>query len=154
MASRPRVFTKVMVVVAAHLRTRGVIIFPYIDNWLIVAKSRELLRDHVHLTLSVLRLLGLQVNVAKSALDPSQRLRFIGAILDTTVCRAFLPPDRAQVLKDTALHFSRVNEVSAQEVQRLLGLMAATLAVITFARLRMRTLQLWFLRVFNPLRHQ
>lgn len=59
-----------MVVVAAHLRIRAIVVFPYIDDWLIVADSLEVLLDHVHSTLSLLHMLGLQVNLAKSALGP------------------------------------------------------------------------------------
>ncbi|XP_015273918.1 PREDICTED: phosphoserine aminotransferase-like [Gekko japonicus] len=45
-----------------------------------------------------------------------------------------------------------VDTLSAFHVQRLLGLMAATTAVLQFARLRMHPLQLWFLKHFKPLR--
>lgn len=102
-----------MVVVAAHLRTRSIVIFPYIDDWLVVIDSWEVLLDQIHATLSLLRILGLQNNLAKSVLEPSQRICFIGATLDTKVCRAFLPLDRAHSLRDTALYFQTVSRVSA-----------------------------------------
>lgn len=35
----PRVFTKMMVIVMAHLRLSGLMVFPYIDNWLLVEES-------------------------------------------------------------------------------------------------------------------
>lgn len=95
-------------------------------------------------------MLGLQVNLTKSTLDSSQHIHFIGAILDTMVCRAFLPSDRAHSLQDMAFHYQTASWVTARDIQRLLGLMAVMIAVLVFARLRMRILQAW---LFDPLGH-
>uniref|UniRef100_A0A803TRP3 ribonuclease H n=1 Tax=Anolis carolinensis TaxID=28377 RepID=A0A803TRP3_ANOCA len=54
----PRVFTKVMAVVAAHLRLQGITVYPYIDDWLLVARSRQSLLRDLRFTLSLLENLG------------------------------------------------------------------------------------------------
>ena len=41
LTSAPRVFTKVMVVVAAHLKRLGIPVFAYLDNWLLKAGSPQ-----------------------------------------------------------------------------------------------------------------
>lgn len=46
-SSIARVLTKTMVVVAANLPTQGVVFFPYINDWLVVALSELMLRDHI-----------------------------------------------------------------------------------------------------------
>lgn len=56
----PRVFTKVMVVIAAHLHLQGVRVFPYID-WLLVANTETTLHHHITLTFNTLEALGLKV---------------------------------------------------------------------------------------------
>lgn len=81
-----------MVVVAAHLHKQGVMLFPYIDDWLLVALSEATLHKHVQETLTLLEELGLHVNLPKSHLLSSYQDKFIGAIIGTVVCRAFLPP--------------------------------------------------------------
>ncbi|KAJ1098777.1 hypothetical protein NDU88_003884 [Pleurodeles waltl] len=96
LTSAPRVFTKVMSVVAAELRKRGIAVLPYLDDWLIKAKSPELVLHHLQSTTQLLFDLGFSVNMPKSHLEPSQRLLFIGAVLDTTLNRAFPPPQRMQ----------------------------------------------------------
>lgn len=83
LSAAPRVFTKMMVVIAAHLR----LIFPYIDDWLIVAHTEKDLQANLQTTLDLLTRLGLQVNYKKSSLTPSQRVQFIGAILDSRTGR-------------------------------------------------------------------
>lgn len=74
-STAPRVLTKMMVVVIAHLRTQ----------------SASLLREHIQVILALLHTLGLQVNTSKSNLHSSHHLQFIGAITDTSISRAFIP---------------------------------------------------------------
>lgn len=87
----PWVFTKTMVVVTAHLRLQGIIIFPYIDDWLVVADSTHHFNTDLDVILTLRSDLGLQVNYKKSHLTPSTTVQFIGAVLDSTSVRAFLP---------------------------------------------------------------
>lgn len=78
-------------------------LFLYIDDWLIVSQSESTLQQHIGATLSLLNKLGLQVNIPKLNLHPSYHPQFISAIIDTIVCRAFLPSEKAQTLCGTAL---------------------------------------------------
>lgn len=72
-----------MVVVAAYLSLRKVTVFPYIDNWLLVADTQQQLKHDVQLMLRLLAALGLQVSAKKSHLTPLQHLQFTGAVLDS-----------------------------------------------------------------------
>ncbi|XP_015267913.1 PREDICTED: SRC kinase signaling inhibitor 1 [Gekko japonicus] len=148
LASAPRVFTKTMVVVAAFLHLQGISVYPYINDWLLVADSR-LLR-HIQDTLRLLNTLGLRVNTEKSHLQPAQWVQYIGTCLDSIGCRAFLPQDRARHIINLAKCVASQPTVTALLIQWLLGLMAATTSVLVFAKLRMRPLQLWFIRNFDP----
>ncbi|XP_061491494.1 uncharacterized protein LOC133388926 [Rhineura floridana] len=55
LSSAPRVFTKVLLTLVAYLRLQGVHIYPYLDDLLIRARSRELTHRHLTLTLHVLQ---------------------------------------------------------------------------------------------------
>ncbi len=59
------------------LRQVGIRILNYLDDWLILA-----LTSHKTLLLSHLGCLGLRVNFAKSILSPSQRVSFLGTVID------------------------------------------------------------------------
>lgn len=142
-ASAPGVFTKVMVVIIST-------VVLYLDDWLIVADSAA---RHLQLTLNLLESFGIQVNWKKSQLSPTQRIQYIGAILDTVIARAFLPQDKAQKLWTSIADIYRRRSSTALCVQRLLGHMAAAIPVVPLAKLQMRMLQLSFLSQFNPLRH-
>ncbi|KAJ1125086.1 hypothetical protein NDU88_003524 [Pleurodeles waltl] len=145
LTSAPRVFTNVMSVVEAELRRKGIAVFPYMDDWLIKAKSPELVLHHLQSTTQLLFDLGFSVNVPKSHLEPSQRLLFIGAVLDTTLSRAFPPPQRIQDIQALVPMFQSGAVIPVLKVLRLLGLFASCILLVTHACWHMRALQ-WCLR--------
>ncbi|MGL4480680.1 MAG: reverse transcriptase domain-containing protein [Aeromonas veronii] len=79
----PRTFTKCMDAALSPLRQMGIRVLNYLDDWLILARSREELVHHRSVLLSHLECLGLRVNLAKSALLPMQHISFLGAVFDS-----------------------------------------------------------------------
>ncbi len=73
----PCVFTKVVEGALTPLREVGVRILNYLDDWLILAQSREQLCDHRDLVLRHISQLGLRVNLEKSKLSPVQIISFL-----------------------------------------------------------------------------
>ncbi|KAJ1142428.1 hypothetical protein NDU88_008753 [Pleurodeles waltl] len=69
------VFTKVMV--TAHLRRSGFSVFPYLDEWLLKAGSPQAVVSDLQTTVDHLHLLGFNINMQKSHLNPTQTLPFI-----------------------------------------------------------------------------
>ncbi len=96
LALSPRVFTKVVEGALVPMREQGIRILNYLDDWLILAQSREQLCEHRDLVLSHLSQLGLQVNWEKSKLAPVQRISFLGMELDSVEQSARLTEERAQ----------------------------------------------------------
>ena len=77
LATSPYVFTRVMVAIATYLRKRAIVLFPYLDDWLVRNQIRqEILRDR-QFTLKLITSMGLIINEEKSDLVPSQNFVFI-----------------------------------------------------------------------------
>ncbi len=74
--------TRCMDAALSPLRQMGIRILNYLDDWLIQAQSQAVLTSHKTLLLSHLDCLGLRVNFAKSILSPSQRVSFLGTVID------------------------------------------------------------------------
>ncbi len=108
----PRVFTKVVVGALTPLREVGVRILNYLDDWLILAQSREQLGDPRNL---VLRHLSLQVNWEKSKLSPVQRISFLGVELDSVSMTARLTEERAQAVLNCLSSFRGRNVVPLKQ---------------------------------------
>ena len=135
---------------AAYLRLQGITVFPYLDDWLLVA-SAETLSQQVDFTLSFLSNLGLQVNHEKSILTPTQVITYIGGILDAVSGCTFIPESRILKIHHLLPHFTPGTRIQALLVQRLLGLMASTTVAVQHARLKMRALQSWYEDLFDLL---
>jgi hypothetical protein len=76
LSTSPRVFTRVVKVIAEFLRPRGYVLFMYLDDFLVVNPSREGLRGlqrDLRYICSLLQTLGFLLNDKKSVLVPSSR---------------------------------------------------------------------------------
>ncbi len=118
-------------------------ILNYLDDWLILAQSREQLRAHKDLVLRHLSQLGLRVNWEKSKLVPTQRISFLGMELDSVNQTARLTQERAQSVLNCLKTLSGRTAVPLKLFQRLLGHMAAAAAIVPLGLLHMRPLQHW-----------
>ena len=81
----------------------GVCILNYLNDWLILAQSREQLCEHRDMVLSHLSHLGLRVNWEKSKLTPGQRISFLGMELDSINMTARLTKARVQSVLNCVL---------------------------------------------------
>ncbi len=139
----PRVFTKVVEGALTRLREVGIRILNYLDDWLILAQSREQLGDHRDLVLRHLSQLGLRVNWEKNKLSPVQRISFLCVEFDSVSMTARLTEERAQAVLNCLSSFRGRNVVPLKQFQRLLGHMASAAAVTPLGLLHMRPLQHW-----------
>ncbi|CAM4571143.1 unnamed protein product [Leuciscus chuanchicus] len=141
LALSPRVFTKVAEAATVPMREQGVRILNYLDDWLILAHSRDVLCDHRDMVLRHLSRLGLQVNWDKSKLCPVQRISYLGMELDSVARTARLTEEHVQSVLTCLRSFRGRTAVPLKQFQRLLGHMAA--AVMPLGLLHMRPLQRW-----------
>lgn len=149
LSTAPRTFTRIVKVIAEYLRTQGRYIFIYLDDWLLTAPSPDALRDQVKTTMQLVQSLGFIINLPKSAPEPSQRIQFLGAILDFKTASAFPSQERVQHITKCATEMLSEDSPPARLWLRLLGLIASTKHMLPQSILRMRRIQLHFLGVFR-----
>lgn len=82
LASAPYIFTKVISAVIAHLRRQGLRVSAYLDDFLVAASTAAEAAASRDKILELLERLGLSVNFSKSALQPAQRVRYLGLDID------------------------------------------------------------------------
>ena len=70
--------------VVAHFRMSGMSIFPYLDDWLLKARSPEMMLRYLKSMASLLFDNDFSISVPKSRMEPSQILLFIGTVLNTS----------------------------------------------------------------------
>ena len=138
----PCTFTRVVKVIAEHLRRQGVYVFIYLDDWLLTAPSPEILRHQVRMVANLVQRLGFTVNFQKSTLQPSQKVQFLGSQLDFTRGMVFPTEDRVQsVIQCASLPLQEVAP-PARLWMRVLGLIASLKRMLPQSILRMQIIQL------------
>lgn len=153
LSSAPRVFTKCMAPVVAYLRCQGIQICLYLDDWLLKGTSPGQVRRSLDLVRSTCNDLSLLIVTEKSTLMPVQRIEFIGAVLDSTRDRAFIPKARFQAMVDLIVQVRRHPITMAHTCLRLVDHMAACMYVVRHAWLRLPPLHTWLATVYVPSRH-
>lgn len=78
LASAPRIFTKNMKPRVSALRKKGPENVSYIDDSLVVSKTKAECVDNIHETAQLLDSLGLTVHPEKSVLRPTKCITFLG----------------------------------------------------------------------------
>ena len=138
----PMLFTRIVRVLVAWLRLRGVRLHAYLDDIILIANSPQEVYRSLQITIQVFTWAGFILNVKKSDLTPTQDLVYIGGRFRTDQGRVFLPEDRRVALQRAILSFARVGMRHPVRLwMQILGLMAATISTVALARLHMREIQ-------------
>ncbi len=143
LALAPRTFTKCMDAALAPLRLQGIRVLNYLDDWLILAHSRELVSRHRDIVLRHIHSLGLRMNAKKSVLLSSQRTLFLGVHLDSIQMQARLAPARISNFTACLARFKLGRHVSVGSCRRRLGLMPAASPVLPLRLLHLRPFLWW-----------
>ncbi|XP_057211386.1 uncharacterized protein LOC130567370 [Triplophysa rosa] len=138
LALAPRTFSKCVDAALSPLRASDMRILNYLDDWLLLAHSRDVLVSHTQTLLRHLSSLGLRVNVPKSKLLPSRSITYLGVCFDSVEMRARLSQEHLESISAALRAFSLDRSVPLRVFQRLLGLMASASPVCHLGLLHMR----------------
>ena len=150
LSTAPRVFTRVARVFGAYLRRLGIQIFLYLDDWLIVAETREAAARDTTRVVQEARNFGWIINLEKSDLQPSQTPTFLGAVLDFVQARARPTQERILAVQEGARVLLGSPLSSARAWLVFLGYLASLVDLVPWCRYHMRDLQFHLLRYFDP----
>jgi ribonuclease HI len=145
LSDAPRVFTKVMRAVVAHLRGAGTRCLAYLDDFLFVFPSQGAAAQGAVDIDALLRRLGLSRNLDKGCWAPTQVLRHLGSIIDTTTMRFLPDPERVARIRNFAAELGhlaarRTRCVPRVLVQKFAGLAVSTTLSVPLARLQLRAI--------------
>ena len=137
----PWVFTRVTRELAIALRSKGIRIRMYLDDWMTLAQSSKTCSDHTHQVVTTASELGFSPHLEKSSLTPSQTFTFLGMLFNTQTFTVSPTEDRIGrfvSLRDSLLH----REVaSARLLHSLLGQMESLAPLLPLGHLHKREFQ-------------
>ena len=142
LTTAPQVFTRIMAPVSAILHKYGVRMLRYLDDWLILASSELACLQSRDRLLTVCTELGIQVNLTKSSLVPTQSLVYLGMEIRSLPFIARPTPARVSNLLRLIEDFLSTPSPPAFLWRRLLGHLSSLTLLVPGGMLRMRLLQL------------
>ncbi|XP_063442613.1 uncharacterized protein LOC134722909 [Mytilus trossulus] len=145
-----RVLTNIMAVVAAHLRSRGIRLIVYLDDWFLLNQEKSQLILDRELVRNLLVELGFIINLKKSTLDPSQQITSLGAMFLLNLGIVLPTEKRTSKLIASSQAMILQNQVIARDFLHFLGIMSSCLEIIPNARLHMKPVQIHLLKFWKP----
>ncbi len=141
--SAPRVFSKIIAVVAAYLRKWSIRLATYLDDWIVLKQTvHGLILDRTRILRTLVEL-GFIINLSKSNLDPTPILEYIGALFHLHQGLVFPTRARVAAIKLAIVRIQK-GETTARDSLHLLGLFASCLQLVPNARLFMRPFNFTF----------
>ena len=124
LTSAPFVFTKICKPIVNWLRTQGVRLVIYLDDFLIIGRTQEEALRYTKLIVSLLLYLGFLINWEKSELEPQNSCQFLGMIINSAVMSLELPEKKCANIKDT-LEVLSSKKIKIESLAELIGVLVA-----------------------------
>jgi len=142
LASAPRIFTKLLKPVYAHLRQKGHISSPYLDDSFLLAYSYAECVNNVHDTLNMLKKLGFIIHEEKSQLRPCQKIEHLGFVFDSLEMTVTVNTDKIAKLRDIAKSLLAKKTPTIRQVAQLIGTMVSCFPGVEYGQLFYRRLEM------------
>ena len=106
-----------------------------------MASSVELVKQHKQITIRLLESLGFLINYDKSMLIPTQKIQFLGLLIDSTQMLFILPETKTTSIRKACQQLVNKQRPTIREVSRVLGLLEFCRPAVWSAPLHYRQLQ-------------
>ena len=137
----PLIFTKLMKVPISLLWRLNLCLIIYLDNMLIMARSVQELIFHRDTVIYLLHNLGFVLNLKKSVLEPSQKIEFLGMVIDSMKMEISLPHKKLVKLMSQCKQLAESKEITIMDLTKLIGKLGSTAQAILPAQLQVQHLQ-------------
>ena len=141
LASCPRKFTKLLKPVYSVLRQLGHLSSPYIDDSYLQGEDYDRCLENIIDTVRLLYTLGFIVHPEKSVLIPTQRLIFLGFILDSILMHIYMTPEKVNKVIDMCSKLLKNTSPTIREVSQVLGYLISTFPGVVLGPLYFRHLE-------------
>ncbi len=144
----PGIFHRLTQAVRRMMRRRGFTVVVYLDDFLVLGRTKEECTDAFTTLVTLLRTLGFSIAWDKVE-GPTQSLVFLGVLLDSQLLTASLPPDKVDNLLALLAQYLSRQRASYRQLQQLAGKLAWAALVVTGGRIYLQRV----LNLIRPLRN-
>ena len=142
LSSAPRYFTKILKPVYSSLRSKGHLNVGYIDDSYLQGDTFEECKHNVRDSVSLFEKLGFLPHLKKSVFEPTQKIIFLGFVINSVTMTISLTPEKALRICTACKKLSAKSECSILEVSQVIGLLVASLPAVQYGKLHYRRLEI------------
>ena len=139
----PWAFSRILKPVKARLRSQNVVVFSYLDDFLVLGSSPQRALSNMQKTVDLLVSLGFGINWGKSSVTPAQRVEFLGVVLDLQELTFSLPPDKVSKVLQWRKEVLQASTMSRRELEALVGFLNFVGSFIPLGRLYLLPIRLF-----------
>ena len=130
----PQLFQSVMKVLESKWRKKGVQVYVYLDDILLLGPTEKILNKHLKIAVEDLLHAGFKINVKKSTLLPSQKITHLGFVVNLLDGKVQLHPQKLQTIKKDLGKFITKKEMAKRQIAAILGQVRSNLLALPFLR--------------------
>ena len=116
-------------------------IISYLDDFLIIGRTKEEVIQARDSTLFFLMQLGFTINLEKSVLNPTQEIEFLGMMINSLSMGVWLLVEKVKKLLEICREYQSQGKLTLRELASLIGKLYSTQPAIAMAPLQVRVLQ-------------
>lgn len=117
----PYVFTKSLKPVMEFLRSKGFISVIYLDDFLLIARTKKECIQNLKITKKLLIRLGFILNTKKCQLIPSKQCTFLGFVLDSKDYSIYLTQEKRVKIFNLTKNLCKLESSKIRDVAKLIG---------------------------------
>ena len=149
----PRIFTKLIRPVARYLRSFGIRLIVYLDDWLLFGQSIDETLRAVVLTTQILQKLGFTINWEKSIVDPVTTIEFLGLTIDSIASLCSIPERKISIIVQMAQALSSNRTISCLDLSQFIGTAVSLRSACSLIMSYVRFLQKDLILALGPLKN-
>ena len=134
LSTLPFLFQEMMKTVLRRWREKGLLVWVYLDDILLVNASQKALRKQTSLILEDLHTLGLNINYKKSILEPTQEVTYLGFTLNFAKGSLEVPQQKLKVVRRELGKLITHSWLSPRKMAAILGTVRSFLTALPFLR--------------------
>ena len=139
----PWAFTRIIKPIKSKLHSLMILIFSYLDDFILFAKSAPQLTESANTALKLLQSLGFAINWEKSSLTPSQVVEFLGVSWDLRNCTLAVPQEKRNLIVARCHTILKATVASRRTLESLVGLLNFAATYVQLGRLHLLPLICW-----------
>lgn len=142
LCTAPLLFTKLLKPVVSNFRSRGILCVYYLDDILIIGSSYADCVKQLSFISEFLEKLGFTINREKSQLIPSQRVKYLGFVIDSVSMKLVLPSDKVARIVSKCREVLSSTKIKIKTVAELAGSLTSACPASRYGFLYTRSLEM------------